>query len=94
MGDKFEIVFCSGDRDAESLKGYYEEQKSKGGCLAIMGRCAAIRRWHHVEREQINILLLLHISIIYTYIYIHVIIYIIYIHTHTCPMINTLSIFQ
>jgi hypothetical protein len=38
MGDKFEIVFCSGDRDAESLKGYYEEQKSKGGCLAIMGR--------------------------------------------------------
>ena len=38
MGDKFEIVFCSGDRDAESLKGYYEGQKSKGGCLAIMGR--------------------------------------------------------
>lgn len=31
MCDKFEIVFCSGDRDAESLKGYYEEQKSKGG---------------------------------------------------------------
>jgi len=31
VGDKFEIVFCSGDRDPGSFKGYYEEQQSKGG---------------------------------------------------------------
>lgn len=34
VGDKFEIVFCSGDRDPGSFKGYYEEQQSKGGHLA------------------------------------------------------------
>lgn len=36
VGDKFEIVFCSGDRDPGSFKGYYEEQQSKGGHLAEM----------------------------------------------------------
>jgi len=31
LGDKFEIVFCSGDRDEESLKSYYKEQCEAGG---------------------------------------------------------------
>lgn len=31
IGDKFEIIFCSGDRDEESLKSYYKEQCEAGG---------------------------------------------------------------
>jgi nucleoredoxin len=31
VGDKFEIIFCSGDRDEESQKSYYKEQIDAGG---------------------------------------------------------------
>jgi len=31
LGDKFEIIFCSGDRDEESMKSYYAEQCAAGG---------------------------------------------------------------
>jgi len=31
LGDKFEIIFCSGDRDESSMKSYYEEQCKAGG---------------------------------------------------------------
>ncbi len=44
VGDKFEIIFCSGDRDPGSFKGYYEEQQSKGGHLA--SKCSpSFSRW-------------------------------------------------
>mmetsp|Transcript_66818 Transcript_66818/g.118305 ORF Transcript_66818/g.118305 Transcript_66818/m.118305 type:complete len:455 (+) Transcript_66818:65-1429(+) len=31
LGDKFEIIFCSGDRDEAAMKSYYEEQCKSGG---------------------------------------------------------------
>jgi len=31
LGDKFEIIFCSGDRDEDSMKSYYKEQCDAGG---------------------------------------------------------------
>jgi len=31
LGDKFEIIFCSGDKDEAGLKSYYAEQCEKGG---------------------------------------------------------------
>ncbi|CAE7507104.1 nxn [Symbiodinium necroappetens] len=31
LGDKFEIIFCSGDRDEASMKEYYKEQREAGG---------------------------------------------------------------
>jgi len=31
VGDKFEIIFCSGDRDEEAMKSYYKEQCDAGG---------------------------------------------------------------
>ncbi|CAK9055356.1 Nucleoredoxin [Durusdinium trenchii] len=35
LGDKFEIVFCSGDRDDESLKEYYKHMKDEGDWCAL-----------------------------------------------------------
>lgn len=31
LGDKFEIIFCSGDKDEEAMKSYYKEQCDAGG---------------------------------------------------------------
>jgi len=31
LGDKFEIVFCSGDHDEDGMKSYYKEQSDAGG---------------------------------------------------------------
>jgi nucleoredoxin len=31
VGDKFEIIFCSGDRDEDGMKSYYKEQCDAGG---------------------------------------------------------------
>merc|ERR1712232_21413 len=31
VGDKFEIIFCSGDNDEEGMKSYYKEQCDAGG---------------------------------------------------------------
>jgi len=31
LGDKFEIIFCSGDRDEDSMMSYFKEQSSVGG---------------------------------------------------------------
>ena len=33
LGDKFEIVFCSGDRDEDSLKEYFKHMRDEGGAL-------------------------------------------------------------
>jgi len=31
LEDKFEIIFCSGDRDEDGMKSYYQEQREAGG---------------------------------------------------------------
>eukprot|EP00929_Paragymnodinium_shiwhaense_P023043 TRINITY_DN14521_c0_g1_i2.p1 TRINITY_DN14521_c0_g1~~TRINITY_DN14521_c0_g1_i2.p1 ORF type:complete len:432 (-),score=102.67 TRINITY_DN14521_c0_g1_i2:224-1519(-) len=41
LGDKFEVIFCSGDRDEESMKSYYKEQVEAGGdwlCLPFASK--------------------------------------------------------
>eukprot|EP00931_Biecheleriopsis_adriatica_P065442 TRINITY_DN3996_c0_g1_i1.p1 TRINITY_DN3996_c0_g1~~TRINITY_DN3996_c0_g1_i1.p1 ORF type:complete len:462 (+),score=127.59 TRINITY_DN3996_c0_g1_i1:59-1387(+) len=41
VGDKFEIIFCSGDRDEEGMKSYYKEQCDAGGdwlCLPFASK--------------------------------------------------------
>ena len=44
LGDKFEIIFCSGDRDESSMKEYYKEQREAGGDWAAikLGCCQGI----------------------------------------------------
>ena len=51
VGDKFEIIFCSGDRDPGSFKGYYEEQQSKGGHLAKMFTLFLLKK-HYGEASR------------------------------------------
>jgi len=41
LGDKFEIIFCSGDRDEAGMKSYYKEQCDAGGdwlCLPFANK--------------------------------------------------------
>lgn len=55
LGDKFEIVFCSGDRDDESLKEYYKHMKDEGGPLVAwekIGRIGRTPRFHAFIRDR------------------------------------------
>jgi nucleoredoxin len=43
VGDKFEIIFCSGDKSESAMKSYYKEQCDKGGdwlCLPFSNKGA------------------------------------------------------